>query len=244
MPTPFRVRDGDDPGRDLGGWDESGNIDLPGTLTVDTIRGSGPNAAGSTTTFAGQVAFSQSSTVQGIVMPPGMFLAQDYGFETWSFDPGAPASSVIAVNGRVYLSKLMIRRDVTIDTIWWSVTTAGATPTAGQNEVGLFSSAGTRLAATNVDAVISSTGPKNTAITAVNLLANTFVWVGFVFNAATAPTLARGSSFESTPSMNLTAATLRYALNGTGATALPASITPGDNTTSGALSFFAALEAA
>ena len=60
MPAPFRVRDGDAPGRDLGGWDENGNIDLPGTLTVDTIRGSGSNPAASTTTFTGQVSFQQA----------------------------------------------------------------------------------------------------------------------------------------------------------------------------------------
>ena len=41
MAQPFRVLDGDTPGNDLGGWDEGGNVDLPGILTVDTIRGSG-----------------------------------------------------------------------------------------------------------------------------------------------------------------------------------------------------------
>lgn len=41
MAQPFRITDGDDPGRDRGGWDENGNVDLPGVLTVDTIRGSG-----------------------------------------------------------------------------------------------------------------------------------------------------------------------------------------------------------
>ncbi len=37
MPAPFTVRDQDDPGRDLGGWDENGNITLPGTITVATL---------------------------------------------------------------------------------------------------------------------------------------------------------------------------------------------------------------
>lgn len=68
MPQPFRVRDGDDPGRDLGGWDESGNVDLPGTLTVDTIRGSGANPAASTTTFTGQVEFEQALSFVSAVM--------------------------------------------------------------------------------------------------------------------------------------------------------------------------------
>lgn len=63
MPAPFRVRDGDDPGRNLGGWDEDGNIDLPGTLTVDTIRGSGNSAAQSTTTFTGAVVFALGAAI-------------------------------------------------------------------------------------------------------------------------------------------------------------------------------------
>jgi hypothetical protein len=49
MAQPFRITDGDDPGRDRGGWDENGNVDLPGVLTVDTIRGSGSSTPALTT---------------------------------------------------------------------------------------------------------------------------------------------------------------------------------------------------
>lgn len=34
MPTPFRVHDGDDPGTDLGGWNEDGSIDIPGGMSI------------------------------------------------------------------------------------------------------------------------------------------------------------------------------------------------------------------
>lgn len=58
MAQPFRVIDGDDPGRDRGGWDENGNVDLPGVLTVDQIKGSGSSTPALTTvTFQSQVAF-------------------------------------------------------------------------------------------------------------------------------------------------------------------------------------------
>lgn len=58
MAQPFRITDGDDPGRDRGGWDEDGNVDLPGVLTVDTVRGSGSSTPALTTvTFQSQVAF-------------------------------------------------------------------------------------------------------------------------------------------------------------------------------------------
>ncbi len=49
MVQPFRVSDGDDPGADKGGWDENGNVDLPGVLTVNTLRGSGSSTPALTT---------------------------------------------------------------------------------------------------------------------------------------------------------------------------------------------------
>lgn len=57
MVAPYRVVDGDDPGRNLGGWSETGDIDLPGVLTVDYIRGSGSAPATSSVTFQGLVHF-------------------------------------------------------------------------------------------------------------------------------------------------------------------------------------------
>lgn len=49
MAQPFRVVDGDTPGTDAGGWDQSGNVDLPGVLTVNTIQGSGSSTPALTT---------------------------------------------------------------------------------------------------------------------------------------------------------------------------------------------------
>jgi hypothetical protein len=170
----------------------------------------------------------------------------DHGFETWTHDPYYPASSVIAVNGRIYAVKMPIRRACTIDTLWWSVATAGATPVAGQNWVGLYNPSGVRLAQAGVDADISSTGGKASAITAQALTpsATPFVWQLFLFNATTAPTLVRGSSFETTPNLNLATTALRSAVVASGQTALPASFDPATLTTNGALTFLAALEAA
>ena len=172
------------------------------------------------------------------------FGATDHGLEAWTHDPYPPQNSQIATNGTAYFVRLNVRRDVTVDAIYWVITTGGATPTATQNQVGLYSSAGTRLAVTNVDASISGSGTQATAITAQALTAGTFVWVAFLFNAGTAPTLLRGSTFSTSPSVNLTAATGRAVVNGTGLTTLPASITPASNTFTGNATFWAGLEAA
>lgn len=58
MVQPFRVQDIDTPGRDRGGWDEGGNVDLPGVLTVDFVQGSGSSSPALTTVrFRSQVEF-------------------------------------------------------------------------------------------------------------------------------------------------------------------------------------------
>lgn len=69
MAQPFRVIDGDDPGRDRGGWDENGNVDLPGTLTVDTVKGSGSSTPGlTTTTFQSKIAFQSLVTFVSAIL--------------------------------------------------------------------------------------------------------------------------------------------------------------------------------
>jgi hypothetical protein len=186
-----------------------------------------------------------SVAASGTVSAGGVLLGADFqpgdhGLESWTHDPYGAASSVIAVNGRAYACKLMVRRPRTLASLWWSISTAGVTPTPGQCEVGIYDPAGTRLASANVDADISSSGTKETALAAA--ITAPFVWAAFLFNAATAPTLIRGSSFEGTPSVNLAASGRRAAVIGSGLTALPASFDPATLTTNGCLTFWAGLE--
>lgn len=213
----------------------TGNQTVSGTLGVTGAVGTGA------LTVTGNETVSGSLTVNSYELPEGAAGPQDHGLASWTHDPYYAASSAIAVNGTVYVVKLPIRRAVTVTKVWWVIGTAGVTPTAGRNEVGVYSSAGTLLAATNVDASISAAGTYSTTITGQALTAGSFVWVGFVFNAATAPTLLRGSSFESSPSINLTAATRRAAVAATAQNTLPASFTPSALTTTNCLTYFAGL---
>ncbi len=159
-----------------------------------------------------------------------------HGLAAWAYDPAVAVNGSLLTNGTVYLSKMTIVADVSATRLYWWVTAAGATPTAGQNQVGLYNSAGTLLASTTVDADISSTGLKTTTISSQNLTGGSFYWIGLVFNASTAPTLARTSGqagIGSAVNAGLTAATYRFATNGVGQTSLPASITPASNTAAG-----------
>lgn len=175
-----------------------------------------------------------------LMWPGGQYEPLDHGFQSWSYDPAVCSGGTIAVGGGVYLTKVPVRRGFTTTSVWWAITTAGATPTAGQSEVGIYDSTGELLLAANVDAVVEAAGAKETALS--TFVQPPFVWVGWVFNASTLPTLARASTSEVLPNVALGAAGLRSAKNGAGATALPATITPASNSATGALNWWAAIE--
>ncbi|MET9815337.1 glycosyl hydrolase family 28-related protein [Streptomyces sp. NPDC006355] len=156
----------------------------------------------------------------------------DHGLAAWAYDPGLCTNSTVAVSGTVYLTKLHVSRDVTVDTLYWWVGAAAVTPTAGQSEVGLYASDGTLLDSTNVDGVITSTGLKATAITPQDLTAGEFYWVAMVFNAGTPPSLARMAGLAglgAAVNVGLAAEEYRFAIAATAQTALPATIAPGAN---------------
>lgn len=174
-------------------------------------------------------AFPQSYPMQTSSDQP-----QDHALISWTFDPEQVQSGTLLTGGTVYLSKVYVRNRATLANVYWWVTTAGATPTAGQNEVGLYDSTGARVASANVDADISSTGLKTTAMSAT--LTPGWYWVGMVFNASTVPTIGRGTSTTgvgTASNVGLATASLRFATNATAQTSLPATVTPASNVAAG-----------
>lgn len=184
-------------------------------------------------TNAGDVLTFAGNTWRPLVAGAGAHTPVTQGLASWAYDPALCAATLATTNGTVYLVKLMVSADVTVTKIYWHVATVAVTPTASQSEVGLFSSAGTKLASTNVDADVLSVGTKTTTITGQALTAGSFVWVGMVFNAATPVGIARLTAVTGVATLSnigLATAATRFATNGTGATALPSSVTPGSNT--------------
>lgn len=185
---------------------------------------------------AGNATITGSETVTGSLSVAGNAcgetLPANHGIVAWTYDPSLAPNASLLTNGTVYLAAVYAQRSVSITKIYWWVTAVAVTPTASQNFVGIYDSTGARLQTTNVDADITSTGLKTTTITSQAITAGSFYWVAFVFNAATAPTLARATGTTGASSvvvMGQTAATYRFATNGTGQTSLPASITPASN---------------
>lgn len=182
------------------------------------------------------VLYKTGGTVSGNLAVTGNALGMDtpaaHGVAAWCYDPALAVNSTQVNNGTLYLTRVNIAADVNATRIYWWAGNQGSSPVAGQNHVGLYSSDGTLMAATGIDAAVSSAGLKTTVIPSQLLTAGAFYWVGLLFNASATPTLTRGSGWtgvDAAANLGLTAATYRFATNGTGRTALPASITPGSN---------------
>lgn len=164
----------------------------------------------------------------------------NHGISAWTFDPIITQSSQALTSGQPRLSAIYIAKSVSITKLYWWVTGAGVTPTATQNEVGIYNSSGTLLASANVDADVTSTGLKTTTIASTALAAGSFYWVAVLVNAATPPSLAWVPSTAlaggSGPiNVGLSVSTMRFGVNGSGLTALAASITPASNAISGSI---------
>lgn len=187
------------------------------------------------TTVAATGTITSAGKLLGADMMPA-----DHGFESWTHDPYYASSSSLVVNQRVYVVKLPVRRAFTAAALWWSLSAAGVGPVAGQNQVGWYTSAGVLLNSVVVDGAITGSGGQRSVVPASLALAS--VYAGFMFNAATPPTLIRGSSAESTPSVNLATTALRAAVVASGAVTLPPTFDPATLTTSNCLTLWAALE--
>jgi hypothetical protein len=120
-----------------------------------------------------------------------VLVPEDQGWKYWNVDPRASDSTVLTVNGTVYLLKIPLRGPTVLSSVAFCITTVGASPTANQCWAGLVLPDGTVAAKASAAAITVAT-----AVT-VSLTPATyrvpFVWVGLLFNAGTPPTLLRGT---------------------------------------------------
>lgn len=150
---------------------------------------------------------------------------------TWTQDPRTLRSTGDTLTGGVvYLAKVDIaNRSTVVSNILIGVITAGATLTAGQNFVGLYDSAGTRLAVSADQTTAWGTaGLKTAAITPQTLAVGSY-YVAILSNGTTKPVFATGAGHgqDSITNAGLTTGTAAFLTSGAGLTTLPASITLG-----------------
>ncbi|MFF5471049.1 hypothetical protein [Streptomyces achromogenes] len=172
---------------------------------------------------------SVSSLATTVATNGGFPRPANHGAVAWTADPATVNGGQVATNGTVALSALYVTQSVTATKLFWGITTAGATPTAGQNFVGLYDANGNRLATVNVDARISSANTTFQETINVSVSPGMY-WAAWVFNAATPPTVFRGPNINAgLVNFNLPVTAARYATGATGQTALPAAISPSAN---------------
>lgn len=172
----------------------------------------------------------------------GVWTPRESGFAAATGDPRTVPSGSTPVGGTIYLSALFVSRAVAVTKIFWCISTVGATPTAGQNWIGLIDPSGSVVASVGVDARVATANVFSETISTQNLVPGTYR-VAFLFNAGTLPAIARhdGLSGALLNAGIASASNLIHATNGTTQTVLPASFTLSSNVSS-ALSFWAALQ--
>lgn len=152
--------------------------------------------------------------------------ARDHGLKGWSQDPATATSGQASVSGTIYFIKIPVREATTITNVIVTITTVGATLTAGQNLVGLYNASGTKLAE-SADQSTSWTsggiGAKVIPLLTPQSVAAGFYYAAIMSNGTTPAQFMRGNS-QSSSVVNL-GSTFRY-VNTTGNTSLPASFTP------------------
>lgn len=157
----------------------------------------------------------------------------DQGLIAWSGDPAGAGVSASPASGGVRLMRIILRRAATLNTVWVVVATAGATLTSGQNFIGLYTSAGTRVALTaDQTTAWGTTGIKSAAFTSSYAAAAGSYYVALLSVGTTTPLFAATSVQSSglAANVNLSVSTGR-SLNGPSAqTSLPTSITMASNT--------------
>lgn len=156
----------------------------------------------------------------GVVPPSG-----HGGAIAWVYDPVECNMSGILSSGVIYLSAVFIAKKTTATKLYWDMQTAGASPLAGKNFVGLYNLAGTLITSVGVDARVTTTGLYSETISAA--VVPGMYWVAWLFNATTGPSVARRTSTVDTAlaNFNLSAGASRFATYGSGLIALPASLT-------------------
>lgn len=159
--------------------------------------------------------------------------AAAHGLAAWCYDPALAVNSTEVSGGVLYLVRVNIAVNVSVTKIYWWVGNTGSGAVSGQNFAALYASDGTLMASAGVDSSLSPAGLKTATISSQALTAGSFYWVGLLFNASVPPTLTRGSGWtgvEGAANIGLTAATMRFAKNGTGRTTLPSPLVPAINT--------------
>jgi hypothetical protein len=169
------------------------------------------------------------------LVTPGTWIAPDNGLLAANSDPWLPSNSLVLTAGSLYLWKIPARSPILITNLWYILGIAGVGASSG-SFVGAYSPAGLLLSGSaDIGAALTGTGNTSFALTTPQSVSggsgpSAWPWGAILVNlAVTQPALNKTNATAGAGNLNLTAANARFAINGTGLSALPASITPSAN---------------
>lgn len=220
------------------------------TVSNVTISNTDLTNGGTTSNFASAPAMGSGiqvlncigispASLPNVTTQPGASVEpSDHGLIAWSYDPGlASQSSTTVSGGTLYLTAVYPRVAFNSSKVYFSIATAGVTPTTGDNWIGLYNTSGTLLASKEIDSNVTGVGLQTiTWTSATGAQPAGLYWVGFYFNAATEPTLYRAPTpaDNATQNVNLTTSSYRMCQQAGGfTTALPSPLTVSSNSISG-----------
>jgi hypothetical protein len=174
-----------------------------------------------------------------------------HGWLEWNYDPVATGSATgqAATTGTLYLCKVTPRAGGPVSNVILATGSGSlsGTLTSGQNLIALFDSTGTRIATTSDQSSnwAVSSGVKTMAFTSpVALQAGRDYYVAILSNASTSNSalfVRTNSGTVGTANGALSSAAYRFAVNGTGLTAIPTTLTLSSNSGTNAQPWWVAL---
>jgi hypothetical protein len=218
-------------------------------VLINNQSAAGSAGNGNSTTVVTNPSSSQVLISQGAVTTTGGSattaatpLATDMGWAAWAYDPAylSNTTSRTITAGTLNLIAVWIRTSPTVSNVVLSLETNGATLTANECFVGLYSSSGTELGYSVDQSTNWSTGITAPATQTIPLTAKSagslsltpgMYWIALLANGTTMPAFSSGQNLSAVVVNGPGSASVaRYAANGSSVTALPASFTPTSNT--------------
>lgn len=240
-----------------GNWFHIADPALPGEVikvtnitgtTWTVVRGdesSTPVAHATNATFKQVVTAGWLTQATNIVAGSFGWLPSDQNLLAENYDSiQMNPTGTAMVSQTLYVMAISIHAPVTVSKAWFNITTAATSLTSAG--VALFSSSGVQIATSTATSTFTSTGAQSATL-AVSAGQSLTLQPGLYFLtvfgngtglASMAPHIAGNLAAAN---FNLTAAILRFAVNGTAVTANPASLTVASNTQTGAITFWAGL---
>ena len=176
--------------------------------------------------------------------PSSLWLPSDVGLAAANGDPRSAGAILTMIAGTIYLVRVNIWQAVTFSKVFVVVNT-GSAGASGGNFIGIYSSAGTQLnVSSDFGTALGTPGPQPVTVGSTSVAAGSFFDVAMVVNAGSSQPHLYGYGMPAADiNFGQALASLQFAVNGTGQTVLPSSLTLGSSTNAGALPFWVGLAA-